>query len=539
VLLAFRRHGVSFQIVVKLSVLLLACWLPLMTLAERINQEGRILGPMPVVTSPLLFNSSNADAVVSAMQIFPVTNPWNECVSNQPVLVNSDAMLAQMIFDFTNGLVGSSSIASHLKLHINFEMNYVLVPDNQTHVPVYFFNYPDDSDFDGGTNPVGLYPIPTNQPIEEWPLGLTMNGTPQTLQQWQTNENSGDRHSITVEPGSGFIWETWEMILTPTNWAASNGAKFDLSTDTLRTTNYDVTSGDAAGLPMFPALVRYDEAERGMVEHALRVTVKRSRYQTFIYPATHFAAPSGNTSTNLPCMGQRLRLKAVFPIPSGWTKEEKAVALAFKKYGALVADNGSIFGISVAPDDRWPGGGSCFDDLLNVGITNFEVIQSTGTNEGPRSAGALFTSAGPDRSVPFEQAVPLQGLVTFATPAPVIQWQLYDGPGGVTFGNAALTNTTAIFSVPGVYRLELSANDGVHAVAYDVVTMTVTNNLNLAITRTGANVNLNWTGGLAPYIVEQAIALPASSWSDILTTSQKSATIPVTNAVLFYRVKEE
>lgn len=169
----------------KISVvlLLLVLWLPAFARAERINQEGRILGPLPAVTNAVLFNTSAADAVVSAMQIFPVTNPWNECISNRPVLANSDAMMAQMRFDFTNGLTGSS-LVSHQKLHINFEMNYVLVPDNQPRVPVYFFNYPDESDLDGGTFPAGSYPIPTNQPVEEWPLGLVANGTPQTLQQW-------------------------------------------------------------------------------------------------------------------------------------------------------------------------------------------------------------------------------------------------------------------------------------------------------------------------------------------------------------------
>src|SRR5277367_4656237 len=132
-----------FGLIVVLVLLLSALRLP----AERINQEGRILGQLPVVTNSILFNTTNADAVVSAMQIFPVTDPWNECISNRPVLSNSDAMMAQMMFDFTNGLTGSS-IATHLKLHINFEMNYVLVPDNQPRVPVYFFNYPDESDLD-------------------------------------------------------------------------------------------------------------------------------------------------------------------------------------------------------------------------------------------------------------------------------------------------------------------------------------------------------------------------------------------------------
>src|ERR1051325_9422576 len=122
--------------------------------AERINQEGSILGPAPVVTNAVLFNTNNADAIVSAMQIFPITNPWNECISNRPVLANSDAMMAQMLFDFTNGLTGTS-IASHMKVHINWEMNYVLVPDNQTLVSNKFVTYPDDSDLNGGILPFG------------------------------------------------------------------------------------------------------------------------------------------------------------------------------------------------------------------------------------------------------------------------------------------------------------------------------------------------------------------------------------------------
>src|SRR5208337_522502 len=123
---------------------------------ERINQEGRILGPLPAVTSPILFNTTNADAVVSAMQIFPVTNPWNECISNRPVLVNSSAMIGQI---YTN--VGSS----HRYLELFQEMNYVLVPDSQTLVSNLFVDYPDESDLNGGVYPYGLYPTPTNQPI--------------------------------------------------------------------------------------------------------------------------------------------------------------------------------------------------------------------------------------------------------------------------------------------------------------------------------------------------------------------------------------
>src|SRR5450432_738084 len=108
--------------------------------AERINQEGRILGALPAVTNAMLFNSTNADAVVSAMQIFPVTNPWNECVSNRPVLGNSDAMIAQIMSDLSS---------NHRTLVTEYEMNFVLVPDSQPRQRIAFFNYADESDLDG------------------------------------------------------------------------------------------------------------------------------------------------------------------------------------------------------------------------------------------------------------------------------------------------------------------------------------------------------------------------------------------------------
>src|ERR1039458_9860153 len=386
---------------VFLSALLIALRLP----AERINQEGRILGTLPAVTSPLLFNTTNADAVMSAMQIFPVTNPWNECISNRPVLVNSDEMIARITTNLTS---------NHRTLVAEYEMNFVLLPDNQPRVLIALFNYANESDLDGGTGTNGLYPIPANLPIENWPFPNT-----NALSQW----------------------ETWETTLVGTNWQASNGAKFNLNTNGLRTDGW--TSGDAAGFPMFPALVRFDEAERGMVEHACRLVVAKSLYGHYIYPATHFAAPTNNTSTTLPAMGQRLRLKTGFVIPTNWTTEAKAVSLGLKKYGAMVADNGSVFSISVTPDNRWPA--NCFSNLTSISITNFEVIQTTATNEGPRSAGAPVAYAGPDQTVVFGHAATLAGAVSFSNAPPVIQWKTYSGPGAVTFGNAAQTNTTANF----------------------------------------------------------------------------------------------
>jgi hypothetical protein len=506
------------RFIVVLTLLLSVLRLP----AERINQEGRILGVLPVVTNSILFDTSNSDAAVSAMQIFPVTNPWNECISNRPVLVNSDAMIGQI---YTNA--GSS----HRYLELFQEMNYALVPDNQPLVSNLFVDYPDQSDLNGGVYPYGLYPTPTNQPIEEWPTGTGA----QTLLQWQTNNDGSDRHAIMVQPGAGLIYETWMALRVGANWQAANGAMFNLNTNGLRPDGW--TSGDAAGFPMFPALVRYDECERGMVEHACRLVVVKSRKQ-HIYPATHDAGSVAATATNYPAMGQRLRLKAGFAIPASWTKEEKALALGLKKYGAMVSDNSSsFFSISITPDDRWLA--NAFNDIDGGGlaITNFEVIQTTGANEGPRSAGAPAANAGPDETVVFGQMAQLRGAVVFSNSTPVIKWKLYSGPGMVTFGNVAVTNTTATFSMPGIYTLELSADDGVHAVAYDAVVVTVTNAINLSITRSGTNANFTWTGGSPPFVLQQSGALPTAVWIGVVTTSTANVSVPMTNAAEFFRVQ--
>lgn len=491
--------------------------------AERINHEGRILGALPVVTNALLFNTTNADAVLSAMQIFPVTNPWNEDISNRPVLTNSDAMMAQ---------ISSDLLASRRTLRAFKEMNFVLVPENQPTVSINFFDYPDESDLDGGTFPNGLYPIPTNMPVETWPSetgGLT-------LQQWQqdVNNDGGDRHSIVVKPGSGQLWETWQAKLVGNAWEASNGAKFNLNTNSLRPAGW--TSGDAAGLPMFPALPRFDECERGMVEHALRIVVAKSRYGSYVYPATHYAAPSNNTNVNLPRMGQRLRLKSSFVTPANWTKQEKAILLALKKYGALVADNGNFFSISVTPDDRWPAG--CFDRLSTVGITNFEAIVSTGPAEGPRSAGSPVVNAGADRNAFVGAPIQLEGIVNYTNPAPLTtRWKHYSGPTNVTFTSATLTNTTATFTAPGNYTLMLSASNGVHAIAYDAIMVSVTSPIVISLTQSVSNLNLTWSGGTPPFVVERATNFPAATWSSALTTSVQNASFPIAPGQAFFRIR--
>ena len=203
-------------------------------------------------------------------------------------------------------------------------------------------------------------------------------------------------------PGSNLVWETWRTVYltnSQTNWHAANGAKFNMNSNTLRPLGW--TSGDAAGLSMFGGLVRYDECQRGMVEHALRLVVRRTRDE-YIYPATHEAGSVPASATNTPAMGQRLRLKSSFNIPTNWTTEEKAVLRALKKYGAIVADNGGFFSISVVPDQRFAN--NAFDNLSTISVTNFEVIQSTVATNGPRSPGAPLVNAGADQTIPLGAA---------------------------------------------------------------------------------------------------------------------------------------
>jgi hypothetical protein len=419
------------------------------------------------------------------MQIMPRDNPWNEDISRRPVHTNSDAMIAQITSDLS---------ASRRTLRPFYEMNYVLVPDNQPRATIPFFNYADESDLDGGTFPNGSYPVPPNLPIETWPRG-TGN---LTLQQWQqdVNNTGGDRHAIIVAPGAGSIWETWLTKLTTNGWQASNGAKFNLNSNALRPAGW--TSGDAAGLPMFPALVRYDECQRGMVEHALRIVVNKTRRE-YIYPATHFASSIPATSTNYPAMGQRVRLKAGFVIPDNWTIEEKAVLRALKKYGALVADNGGFFSVSVCPDNRFSA--NAFDHLSSIGISNFEVIQTTGAAEGPRSPGAPSVTAGPDQFLEAPANISLSGSVNDPSGQAAILWKAYSGPASVSFANANQPATSVTVNAPGTYTFLLSADDGVHAVAYDAVVVRITGRDALANLSTRVQVGTGNSVAIAGFII--------------------------------------
>ncbi|MGD0092470.1 MAG: hypothetical protein ABSE73_21350, partial [Planctomycetota bacterium] len=245
------------------------------------------------------------------------------------------------------------SIGADRHVHCDRDMGFVLVPPNQPKVDVKLTSYSGESD-------KGPYPMPDNAPIEGWPL---CGGTLDSLQR----NGEGDRHVIVVDPWNLMLYEFYTGRKTDSGWEASGEATFNLASSRTRPNGW--TSSDAAGLPIFPSVARYDECERGMVEHALRVTVRHTR-RAYVWPATHFA--SRNPSPDLPAMGQRLRLKADVDI-SKMSKHAQAIAKALKKYGMFVADNGTDWLISVAPDKRITG----LEALKTLKGSDFEVIETT------------------------------------------------------------------------------------------------------------------------------------------------------------------
>lgn len=282
---------------------------------------------------------------------FPADNAWNTDVSNAAVDPNSDALIASIGLtrglhpDFGSGLWNGAPIG----------IPYVVVGSSQAKVPITFTDYGDESD-------PGPYPVPANAPIEGQP---TAGGT-----------FGGDRHVLVVDRDANRLYELYNAYPQSNGgWNASSGAIFHLDSNTVRpTAQSGWTSADAAGLPIFPGLVRYDEAASGTIRHALRFTVASTR-KAYLPPATHWA--SSNTNASLPPMGMRVRLKASYAIPASFSPETRAILQAMKTYGMLVADNGSNWYVSGAPDERW-NNDKLVSELGSVKGSNFEVVRMEG-----------------------------------------------------------------------------------------------------------------------------------------------------------------
>jgi hypothetical protein len=299
-------------------------------------------GPPDDVVPPQPTPELGAGASLHGKQLFPDDNPWNEDVSNSPVDPNSDNLIAGM------GLATG--------LHPDFGtvwdgapngIPYVVVSGLQSPVPINFQAFGSQSD-------PGPYPVPADAPIEGGPTA------------------TGDRHVLVIDRDN---WKLYEMyrafpVNNGTSWNADSGAIFDLNSNALRPAGW--TSADAAGLPIFPGLVRYDEVfEQQEIKHAIRFTAQITR-RAYVAPARHWA--STNDSVDRPPMGMRVRLKASVDI-SSYSPAMQVILRALKKYGMIVADNGSNWFISGAPDPRW--NDDELNTLKNIKGSQFEVIKMT------------------------------------------------------------------------------------------------------------------------------------------------------------------
>src|SRR4051812_36180057 len=272
--------------------------------------------------------------------VFPRSSQWNQRVDRLPLLAGSDRMVqrigagAHAHADFGSGLYNGAPIG----------IPFVTVSRHQKRVPV-SFQYSDESDR-------GPYPVPANVPIEGG------------------RGSDGDRHVIVVDRGRCRLYELYAAYPEDggARWRAGWGAIWNLRSNRLRPRGW--TSADAAGLPILPGLARYDEARRGRIDHALRITVPRTRH-AYIYPARHFA--SNDTDPRLPAMGQRLRLKRGFDT-SGFPRQARIVLRALKRYGAIVADNGAPWYVTGAPSRGWDN--DALHTLHRVPGRAFEVVDT-------------------------------------------------------------------------------------------------------------------------------------------------------------------
>ncbi len=287
--------------------------------------------------------TGNIDTVEN-IQIFPAAHPLNMDISNSSVDANSDLIINNIgenkgLFpDFGSGEWQGAPIG----------IPYMSVDGSQPKVPITFRANGYDGNY-GAESDQGPFPIPLNAPIEG-------NGL-------------GDSHVISIDVENGILYELYNASQVGAGFEASSAAVYNLNTIEFRPDGW--TSADAAGLPIFPLLVRYPEIEKGVIDHPIRFTISRSKiYEGYVHPARHLV--SGNTSNELLPFGGRLRLKSDYDI-SGFSETNQIILTAMKTYGLMLADVGSDMFITGAPHEKWDN-----DDLKKlkqVTLDNFEVIE--------------------------------------------------------------------------------------------------------------------------------------------------------------------
>lgn len=305
--------------------------------------------------------------IISGCAVFPSNNIWNLPINTMPVHPRSSAYI--------------DSIGSDSHVHADFGSGtwdggpigipFDIVPGTQHRVPV-SFDYDDESD-------PGPYPIPPNAQIEGGP------------------SSDGDRHVLVLDTDHCMLYELYDAWpqACGSSWHAGSGAIFNLASHALRPDGW--TSADAAGLPILPGLIRYEEAVGGAINHAIRFTAPRTK-KAYVWPARHHA--SNLTGEQYPPMGQRFRLKAGVDI-SGYSPIARTILIAMKTYGIILADNGSAWYISGVPDEQWDN-----DVLHELGVIfgrDFEAVDVSSLMVNPDS-GKTKTSGPP----PFPNSTSLQ-----------------------------------------------------------------------------------------------------------------------------------
>ena len=345
--------------------------------------------------------AESAAATLAGCGVLPADNIWNVPVDALPVHANSSAFVntigldAYVHPDFGSGLWDGGPIG----------IPVTVVRGDQPKVDVTFY-YPNESD-------PGPYPIPANALIEGGP------------------EADGDRHVLVLDRDNCVLYELYDAWpQSDGSWEAGSGAIYDLNSNGLRPEGW--TSADAAGLPVLPGLVRYDEVAAGEITHALRFTAPRTR-RAYVWPARHFA--SDLTGAQYPAMGQRFRLRADYDI-SGFAPHVQVILRALKRYGMILADNGAPWYISGVPDERWDN--DVLHALQQVHGNAFEAVDTSSLmvdpDSGRTAAHTYFVSPDGSDANPGTQAAP------FASPGYASR-QLRAGDTLVILGGRYLLDT--------------------------------------------------------------------------------------------------
>ena len=410
---------------------------------------------------------------IAGCTVLPADNIWNTPVDQFPVSPNSATWVTTIgaaktaHADFGAGLYNGAPIG----------IPYVTVPGTQTKYPV-SFTYADESD-------AGPYATPLNAPIEGG------------------SSSTGDRHALAIDTTNCILYELYSAYPQTASWTAGSGAIFNLLSNALRPSGW--TSADAAGLPVFPGLLRYDEVLAGEIRHAIRFTVPQTQ-RAFVWPARHYA--SSLTGTQYPPMGARFRLRASFDI-STFSAANQVILRALKKYGMMLADNGSAWYLSGAPDDRWDN-----NDLHNLGLlkgSDFEAVDVASLMIDPNSGQAKQSTTVSVAVTPSSATVPVNGTQQFSAalsnaPSNLVNWIVNGAAGGNS--SVGLISTAGLYTAPaavpagGSVTVQAASVDSPSATGSATVTITAPpsppvlssvapnsgpQGTNVAVTLTGSN----------------------------------------------------